>query len=342
MNLISIIMPVYNVEKYINLAIQSVLKQTYTNFELLIIDDQSPDDSIKLCRRYHDPRIRIIRQQNLGLAGARNTGIHHAKGDYLAFLDADDYWAAEKLEYHLYHLLNHPQVGVSYCPSIFIDDNNKLLGIRQSPKLKNISIEDIFCRNPIGNGSAPVIRAAVFKDISFPGRSNGRVRQWYFDETLKQSEDIDCWLRIASETHWKFAGIPSALTYYRVNDSGLSANVVNQFDSWKRARQHLQAKAPDSVEKWGTLAEAFQLRYLSRRAVRSRDSVMALKLIRLAIHTNYKILFKEPKRTINTLLCAVLINCLPISLFCHLENFAMNSIGIFNHFRLKNHIPPTS
>jgi len=328
-------MPVYNVEKYIKLAIQSVLDQTYTHFELLIIDDQSPDNSINLCRRYQDPRIRIIQQQNLGLAGARNTGIHHAKGDYLAFLDADDYWAAEKLESHLNHLLSQAEVGVSYCPSVFIDDNNKLLGIRQSPKLNNISLEDIFCRNPIGNGSAPVIRAEVFKDISFPGRSNGKVRQWYFDETLKQSEDIDCWLRIASETHWEFSGIAPALTYYRVNDSGLSANVVNQFDSWKRARQHLQAKAPDSVEKWGSLAEAFQLRYLSRRAIRSRDSAMALKLIKLAINTNYRILFKEPSRTLNTLLCAVLINCLPTAIFCHLENFAMRSLGVLNHLMNK-------
>jgi len=337
MSLISIIMPVYNVEKYIRLAIQSVLNQSYGNFELLIIDDQSPDNSREICRAYKDPRIRIIQQKNLGLAGARNTGIHHAKGQFIAFLDADDYWAADKLKFHLDHLLSNPKVGVSYSPSIFIDDDDKELGIKQIPKLKNISIEDIFCRNPVGNGSAPVIRKPVLDDIGFVGSSHSEKRTWFFDETLRQSEDIDCWLRIATETSWVFEGIAPALTYYRVNNSGLSANVVNQFDSWKRTRQHLQSKAPDCVKKWGSLAEAYQLRYLSRRAVRSRDSAMALKLILMAIKTNFKILLKEPRRTINTLICALLINYLPTSVFCQLEQLAMRSIGQINTFARKTY-----
>jgi len=328
MNLISVIMPVYGVEKYIKYAIESVLNQSYSDFELIIVDDQSPDNSIAIARSYQDPRIRIIQQKNLGLSGARNTGIHHAQGQFLAFLDADDYWAADKLHHHLEHLLKNSNIGVSYCPSIFIDDDNNLLGIQQNPKLEHITLEEIFCRNPIGNGSAPVIRASVFEDIGFQGKSNGHLRTWYFDETLKQSEDIDCWLRIATETNWIFAGIAPALSYYRVNDTGLSANVVNQFDSWKRARKHLQTTAPDSVAKWGNLAEAYQLRYLSRRAIRSRDAVMSLKLIQLALKTNYRILFKEPKRTLNTLICAVLLNTLPLSVFCQLEKTAMNSIGL--------------
>lgn len=323
-------MPVYNVEKYVAQAIESVLNQTFPDFELIIVDDQSPDHSIDICRTYKDARIHIIQQENLGLAGARNTGIHHAKGQYIAFLDADDYWAPEKLEYHLKHLHDNPWVGISYCPSTLIDEDGKLLGIKQSPKLTDISIEDIFCRNPIGNGSSPVIRKAIFKVIAFPGNSHGEIRNWYFDETLKQSEDIDCWLRIATECNWAFEGIKPALTYYRVNDNGLSANVVKQFNSWKTARKNLQTKAPDSVAKWGQLAEAYQLRYLSRRAIRSRDSAMALKLVIMAIKTDYKILFKEPTRTLNTLLCACLIKLLPKSIFCRLENMAMQSIGLIN------------
>ncbi len=327
MNLISIIMPVYNVEKYVGEAIDSVLKQTYTNFELLIIDDQSPDKSIDICRSYNDPRIRIISQDNLGLAGARNTGINHANGQYIAFLDADDYWAPEKLEYHAQHLQVNPQIGISFCPSIFIDENSQLLGIKQSPKLSNIQMEDIFCRNPVGNGSVPVIRKKVFDDIQFEGISNNTSRAWYFDETLRQSEDIDCWLRIAAQTNWEFEGIKPALTYYRVNEGGLSANVVKQFDSWKRARKNLQTTAPDCVTQWGKLAEAYQLRYLCRRAIRSRDSSMALKLAVMAINTNYRILYKEPLRTLNTLCCAILIKLLPTMVFSQLESFAMQSVA---------------
>jgi len=331
MNIVSIIMPVYNVEKYISQAIDSVLNQTFPDFELLIIDDQSPDKSIELCRSYDDPRIRIIQQKSLGLAGARNTGINQAKGQYIAFLDADDYWAPEKLELHAQHLHNNPGIGISFSPSVFIDDNGKLLGIKQSPKLKNITLEDIFCRNPIGNGSSPVIRKSVLDDISYFRPSHKVLRHWYFDETLKQSEDIDCWLRIATQTEWEFEGIKQALTYYRVNDNGLSANVVNQFDSWKRARKNLQTTAPDCVAQWGKLAEAYQLRYLCRRAIRSRNSAMSLKLILMAIKTDCNILYKEPLRTLNTLICAVLLNLLPRVIFCSLENFAMQSVAMIGY-----------
>ena len=83
MPLVSVVMPVYNVEQYIEQAVWSVIDQTCGNFELIIVDDESPDDSIELIKnRYHDVRIKIIRQKNRGLAGARNTGIRHAKGDY--------------------------------------------------------------------------------------------------------------------------------------------------------------------------------------------------------------------------------------------------------------------
>lgn len=325
---VSVVMPVYNVAKYVAKAVDSVLNQTFENFELIIVDDQSPDESISICKSFQDSRIQIIHQKNLGLAGARNTGIQHAKGRYIALLDADDYWAPEKLARHVEHLEKNPKLGVSYCPSIFIDDEGHSLGIMQNPKLKNIGMEDIFCRNPVGNGSAPVIRKAVFDDIAYLGISNGALRSWYFDETFKQSEDIECWLRMASQTQWLFEGIEQPLTYYRVNENGLSANVVNQFNSWKRACQKLAMKAPEAFSAWGKLAEAYQLRYLARRAIRSRNSLLALKLALMAIETDFRILFKEPKRTVNTLLCAGLLNLLPARLFCGLESIAMNAVRL--------------
>lgn len=108
---VSVILPVYGVEKYIQQTIQSVLDQTYQNFEIIVVDDESPDKSVEICQGFDDSRITIIHQKNRGLAGARNTGIRHAKGDYLAFLDGDDLWHPEKLEKHVYHLESSPNVG---------------------------------------------------------------------------------------------------------------------------------------------------------------------------------------------------------------------------------------
>lgn len=87
---VSVIIPVYNVEKYIAETISSVLAQTFTDFEAIVVDDESKDRSIVICENIGDPRIKIVRQQNRGLAGARNTGIRYAQGEYLAFLDSDD------------------------------------------------------------------------------------------------------------------------------------------------------------------------------------------------------------------------------------------------------------
>ena len=96
----SIVMPVYNVEKYINDAIDSVLRQTFRDFELLVINDGSTDDSIEIVTSFqrNDDRINIVHQQNLGLSSARNTGIRNAKGEYIYFLDSDDYIEHDTLE----------------------------------------------------------------------------------------------------------------------------------------------------------------------------------------------------------------------------------------------------
>ena len=135
MKKVSVIIPVYNAEKYVEDAVKSVLSQTYENIEILIIDDGSPDKSIEICERFKNPKVKIIRQKNRGLAGARNTGIRHAQGDYLAFLDADDMWLPEKLEKHILHLENSSQIGISFSRSAFINEVGEDLNIYQMSKL---------------------------------------------------------------------------------------------------------------------------------------------------------------------------------------------------------------
>jgi len=241
---VSVIMPVYNVEKYVAKSILSVLKQTYTDFELVIVIDGSTDCSEQICRTFFDHRIRIVVQKNRGLAGARNTGIRESKGDYIAFIDSDDLWHPEKLSEHVTHLNNEPDVGISYCMSELIDDNDAKLGVIQSPKLYQISFEDILCRNPIGNGSAPVIKREVFKHIEFERYYKGVKEPCYFDESFRQSEDIECWLRMVCKSTYRFEGIPQVLTLYRANSGGLSANLKQQYKSWNRVIDKISKLAP--------------------------------------------------------------------------------------------------
>ncbi|MBD2200065.1 MULTISPECIES: glycosyltransferase family 2 protein [Calothrix] len=324
---VSVIVPVYQVEKYIHETISSILQQTWQDFELLIIDDESRDRSIEICREFTDSRIKIISQKNRGLAGARNTGIRHAQGEYLAFLDSDDLWLPQKLEKHLHHLENNPTIGISFSRSAFIDEQGKPLGIYQMPKLKNISASDLFCRNPIGNGSAVVIRREVLQEIKFAETVDGVLEDWYFDESFRQSEDIECWLRIILQTKWQIEGIPEALTLYRVNSGGLSANLLKQLESWERIIDKAKVYAPEFIAKWENPARAYQLRYLARRAVRQRDSKVAVELVNRALMTHWQILLAEPHRTILTILAAYLQHLLPKSFYSQIEALSLQITG---------------
>ena len=106
---VSVIIPVYNVERFVEAAIASVQAQSFQDFELIIVDDGGQDRSIEICRRLADHRTRVIEQKNRGLAGARNTGIAGARGQYIALLDADDFWHADKLARHVAHFESSPR-----------------------------------------------------------------------------------------------------------------------------------------------------------------------------------------------------------------------------------------
>lgn len=327
MKKVSVIIPVYGAEQYIAATLQSVLDQTYKNFEVLVIDDGSLDRSIEICQQFQDPRIQIISQKNRGLAGARNTGIRNAKGDYLAFLDADDLWLPEKLEKHVEHLEKSPDVGISYCCSAFINETGMPLGIYQTPKLIGITLPNLLCRNPISNGSVPVIRQEVFKEIKFQDNLYGTIEDFYFDDTFRASEDIECWFRIAIKTNWKLEGIPEVLTLYRVNSGGLSASVFKQLDSWEKVIEKTRTYAPDLVAQWENPARAYQYRYLARRAITLKDGSTAVKLFHQALATHWRILVEEPRRTLLTGAAVYLLWLLPQSFYSQLEALSLKITG---------------
>ncbi|AFZ22699.1 glycosyl transferase [Cylindrospermum stagnale PCC 7417] len=321
MKKVSVIIPVYNAEKYVAATVQSVLSQTYQNLEILIIDDGSDDYSIKICQQFADPRIQIIHQANRGVPGARNTGIRYAQGDYLAFLDADDIWLPTKLAQHVNHLNNSPTVGISFSYSAFIDEGSKFTGFYQKPrKLYDITPSYILCRNPVGNGSAAVIRREVFEEIKFQDKLHGNVEDYYFDERLRQSKadatDIECWLRISIQTHWRHEGLPEALTLYRVNSGGLSANALKQLEALEKVIEKTRSYAPDIIAHCEKPAKAYHLRYTVRRLVSLGEGITAVKLFNQVLANHWRILLEEPGRTLLTGVAAYLLWFLyPLKLF---------------------------
>ena len=115
-DLISVIVPVYNVENYLKRCLDSIINQTYQNIEIILIDDGSTDNSGNLCEDYKkiDNRIKVVHKTNGGLSDARNTGIKKAKGKYITFVDSDDYVEYDYVEY-LYNLIKKYDTNISFC-----------------------------------------------------------------------------------------------------------------------------------------------------------------------------------------------------------------------------------
>jgi glycosyltransferase involved in cell wall biosynthesis len=332
---VSVIMPVYNVERFVKQAVQSVLAQSFSDFELIIVDDVSPDASVAICASFGDARIRIVRhRENGGLANARNTGIRHARGEYIAFLDSDDVWRPEKLALHVRHLESRPEVGLSFSRSEFLSPEGTAIDYFQMPRLEDISAGHMLRRNPVGNGSAPVIRRATLDDIEFSVMRNGNGESCWFDERFRQSEDIECWVRICATTEWKVEGIPQPLTLYRLNAGGLSANLLKQLASWDQMITKIRAYAPGLLVDHERPARAYQLRYLARQAIRLKDGTMAVQLVNRALGTYPALLRDEPGRTLATAVAAYLMWIMPRRMYSRIERIAQACIGRYQKYRI--------
>ena len=295
----TIVIPVFNGETTLRESIDSALAQTYSDFEVLVVDDGSTDGSADIVRSYDDPRLRMVQQPNAGLNSARNTGIRESKGDYIGLLDADDLWEPTKLAKHVAHLDADAEVGLSFSASRMIDLEGCPTGLSQLPQLRDITSADLLYRNPVGNGSTPLMRRTALDGIRHPHPVAGY--PCWFDEELRQSTDIECWIRLSLQTNWKIEGIGEALTLYRVNPAGLSANVVRQYETWLQMIQKTAAYAPDFIARHLDHAKACQLRYLARRAISLRQPGLAWSLVRASLGSSPRIVFDQPLKTLTTM-----------------------------------------
>jgi glycosyltransferase involved in cell wall biosynthesis len=314
---VSVIMPVYNGGRFVATAIKSVLAQSFSDLELLIVNDGSQDNSVEISRSLADWRTRIIDQENHGVSSARNTGIAHAGAGIIALIDSDDIWAPEKLEHHVAHLRSRRDVGISYAGAKLIDEAGRVLGY-QHPVLKGATPRDVFCGRVIRNGSVPVFRREVLDEIAW---KTDEGRMCYFDESFRQSEDVECWTRIALTSRWVFEGVPGELTSYRINSRGISADIVTQLATWERACAKVASYAPGFVAAHGREARARELRYLARRAFRKREGELALKLMLAALRTWPRLIRDEPVKTTVTLTACALLRIMPEHSFGQLLRF---------------------
>lgn len=210
--LVSVIISTYNRSEYLLRSVKSVLAQTYENFELLIIDDASTDETTDVINSFLDPRIRYIRhERNKGGPAARNTGIENSKGELIAFLDDDDEWMPEKLQKQV-DLLSHApaNVGLVYCGLLVIGPDGQTIVHKDIPFLQGSVYEYLLRGSGIGTVSRVLVRRSCFDKAGF------------FDEQLKSCQDWDMWLRVARLFDVEF--IPDVLVKIYQHDAQISCD----------------------------------------------------------------------------------------------------------------------
>jgi glycosyltransferase involved in cell wall biosynthesis len=235
---VSVIMPVYNGERFIEQAIDSLLEQSFQDWELVVIDDGSTDTTPQILHQYPDERIKVIRQKNSGEAGARNTGLKHINGEYMAFLDADDLYLPNALEDLSSFLDQNPRYGVVFSDGYIFDHQDRpLMRLTEvRPGIYTGNILDPLVMSP-SVISVPVCTMTRVSHI--------RKYDLHFDETNNLiGTDWDFWIRLA--VHVEFGYLDKVTCKYRVH----TTNITKTTGSEKRRKDQIYRRLKILNSEW--------------------------------------------------------------------------------------------
>jgi glycosyltransferase involved in cell wall biosynthesis len=229
--LVSVIIPAYKAGQYIKETIQGVLDQTHTNFELIIVDDGSPDNQAEVIAPIaaSDTRIQYIKQENGGVSSARNHGYRLSKGSFLAFLDADDLWLPNNLELKLAKFSSDTALGLVHSDMAIMNGHSKLTGETKNGK-EGYILDDLLSWNGtcVPTPSSILVKREVLEKVG------------NFDLELSNAADQEFFFRVAKD--YKIGRVPTITWWYRVHDDQMHSNIpVMEKDAllaYQRAEEH--------------------------------------------------------------------------------------------------------
>lgn len=222
---ISVLLSAYNAQDYLKDAIESILSQTFRDFEFIIIDDGSTDSTLKIIQSFNDKRIRIIsHQKNIGLTKSLNEGLKIAKGRYIARMDADDISLPQRIEKQSAFLDKYPKVGIVSCWHQVINPQNIIIGEHKSPTTNN-SLKKLLAKSNQFTHSSVMIQSDCLKIVGL------------YREEFTYAQDYDLWLRFAQ--HYDIAKIPDYLLQWRLNLKSLSVTKRDKQDYFCQLAQAL-------------------------------------------------------------------------------------------------------
>ncbi|MDY6784733.1 MAG: glycosyltransferase [Cyanobacteriota bacterium] len=255
---LSVVIPIYNGEKTIQETINSVLQQSFEDFEIIAINDGSQDTTLEILENISDPRLQVFSYANAGLAESRNRGIARAKGEFVAFLDADDLWTADKLDSQIQALQNASEAAVAYSFTDYIDETGKIVKKGNYKAVNGNVLEELLVDNFIESGSNPLIRKQALEKVGG------------FDSSINTAADWDMWLRLAE--HFHFVAIPAVQVLYRISDNSMSANIRNQEVQCREVINRVFFRVTPSLQPLKQKSLSNLYRYLSYKAVEGSPS----------------------------------------------------------------------
>jgi teichuronic acid biosynthesis glycosyltransferase TuaG len=249
--LISIITPCYNLERYIIATYQSLVAQTYTNWEWIIVDDASTDSTLEIIKGFNEARIRLIESEHLGnLSILRNRGAREARGELFAFLDGDDIMESRKLELQADQFQRNSRVQWSHTNvRILQDETGELFPLSKPPQsVEFLEAEQGFAQLALRNYvtiSSVMIRKTAFEDVKG------------FGEEFNRCEDIDLWLRLTASGH-AMGYLPEPLLQYRVRKSGLfSSKTLEYLDTNFKVYENIRQSFPALYIKYRNVIQQY-------------------------------------------------------------------------------------
>ncbi len=262
---VSVIIPAYNRERLLGQTLESVLAQTYTDYEVIVVDDGSTDGTRRVAESYvprFAGRLRCGSQPNQGLSAARNTGCREAKGRLLAFLDSDDLWKPEKLAVQVPVLDADASIGMVSSMAEVVDVQNARV-LRIKPEQR----PGTTLRELIERGTAP--------PSTFVARREAMEQVGYFDATItKGLEDLDLGFRLAA-AGWKLVCLEHPLIRYRLHDANLSSEPVGTYRGYAQAYEKLLTLRQGEIPRAQVRRLAAKYHYLFGTALLRQGGVAA-------------------------------------------------------------------
>ena len=298
---ISVVIPAYNSEKTIKETIDSVLNQTYSDLELIVVNDGSTDATLDVILTIDDSRVKVFSHPNSGAPVSRNRGLTESKGEYISFLDADDLWTPEKLDTQLNALFRNPNAALAYSWTDRINEGSQFVCHGSQFSFTGYVLPQLLLTDIVGNGSNPLIRKLALEKVGG------------FDEQLPNAQDWDLWLRLAA--HHEFTVVPSVHVLYRVTANSMSSPkyVLRMEAASLRVLERAFAEAPESLQHLKNYSFANRYKYLTYQALEGipdrKRAIAATRLLWLSIR--YDLTSLRPTIIVKVILKILVILLLP-------------------------------